>query len=264
VIVNKQSLVLVTVLILVALLGNLKPVFAEEILESVSDKGLIVKEDAILILKGEVDGDDRQVKRELSQSILKSLRLDNWLDDSMLRSDIKFANIYGNEEEELIVALSLPKDNGLLAIFIKSNSGYHLKLLIEDLLPITSLNFIELPDLEYKAIVVEEYLDERFGAFFESKTKSIYFIDKDLAIKKVWERVTYLKVAEPLEQGWLIKVEEVDLSFASKEKIIARGRKQELKVEDLEQSKGQELSSSDSQEVYLWNQEKLLFTPFKD
>ncbi|OCL27388.1 hypothetical protein U472_07985 [Orenia metallireducens] len=263
-IVNKKSLVLVIVLILMAILSNLKPVFAEEIqIESVFEKELVVKEDTILILKGEVEGDNKQVKRDLSLRILKRLSLDNWLNDSTLKTDVKFANIYGNEGEEMMVTLSLPKDNGLLAIFVQSGSGYQLELVIKGMLPITGLNFIEIPDLKYKAIVVDEYLDERFGAFFESKSKSIYIIDKDLAIKKVWERVSYLKVAKPLEEGWLINLEEVDISFNSKGKIIIRGKKRELKVENLEQSEGQEISSLDIQELYLWKQDRLLFKEVK-
>jgi len=242
------------------LLGNLKPVFAEERLESVFDKDLTVNEDDVLVLKGEVEGDKQQIKKELSRRILKRLDLSNCLDDPTLKTDIKFANVCGDKKEELIVALSLSKDNGLLAIFIESNTKYQLKLTIKDMLPIVGLNFIELPKLDYKVIVADEYLDERFGAFFESTSRSIYLIDKDLVARKLWERVVYLKVAEPLEEGWLIKLEEADISFNSKGEIIVRAKRQELKVEDLKQSEGQELNSLDIEEIYHWNQDELSFT----
>lgn len=231
-----------------------------------SNKQVIIEEKTIKILKGEIEGNFSDAKQHVVKTTLKSLNLNDWLKDPLLDYHIVFGNIHSKKGKELVVTISMGKDNGLIAIFAQSSNGYEMINTLTELAPIVSVDLIDLPGLAYQALVLDQYLDEMTGAFFESNTKSIYIFDNKL-LTKIWERTNFSKELYPLNNQlegdktqWLMEKEEVDISFIEG-KIKVNGINTKWRCKTLGDYKGEyeQVESKTINELYIWNKNKNTF-----
>lgn len=122
---------------------------------------------------------DEQLKREAEKSIkkivLRDLDYNNWLD----YIDYIEVNIYPIEngrrpQEELIIALNLSKDEGIIGVYKHEDLGYILTNRIEGLTFIKNVTRINDSINDRVFLVIEESLDESLGAFFIDNFIRIY------------------------------------------------------------------------------------------
>ncbi|TDX51504.1 hypothetical protein [Orenia marismortui] len=263
-------MVLLTSIFLISVfsLSSITPASAQSRAIKVSNEnctaGRLSEDKVIKILKGETKGDIKEAKEKIINTTLKKLNLEEWLKTPPLEHKIIFGDIHPNQGEELIVAISMGKDNGILAVFSKQDDKlYQITETLDDLVPITSLSLTNLPNSKYQSLVIEEYLDERIGGFFEIKITSIYNFNKK-KFNKVWERKNYLKEARPCKDKgvkWLIHLEKVDISLISQGKIEVSGINKYWKSKNLDSTAKEEqvIKSNPVKETYIWDEAKSKF-----
>lgn len=218
------------------------------------------------ILQGAA-GDKIWARQQALEIALKALDLSHWLELSSLRYEFNFVDIHPASGKELVISVSAGKDNGLVAVFSPGAKGYELIGALTDLVPVTHVGVIGLPGLDYKALVIDEYLDEMTGAFFKVKTKSVY-IFKGEALEKVWERDRYRKEYWPEggqlkgdQTSWLMRKEEAAIVFRPEGKIEVTGIRTQGRSKNLGDLAGEyEITKKEkNKEVYIWNAEKRAF-----
>lgn len=205
-------------------------------------------------------------RTRISSITLSNLGLEQWLSFPGLKVIIKKGDVYPTPGQELFVALSAGKDNGVIAVYALQSGGYDLIDKISNLVPITGLTFVELPEYPLKALVVKEYLDERVGAFFQNSTVSIFAWKKTL--HKVWEGESFHEEVwntawEGKEPGWIKLEEKVKIKFVNPgeiERIVetkywqAKAGEAVPPEEDFTKT-----GEKNFREIYLWNNKKFSF-----
>ncbi|MBA1336195.1 MAG: hypothetical protein HPY66_2439 [Firmicutes bacterium] len=94
------------------------------------------------------------------------------------------AQIIPGGEGEFIVAVSLPPQEGMVAVYTRQGDSFAYLGKIGNLLPVTGLSeFSGIPEGRH-VLVVDQYQDEMLGAFFNSGYKD-YFIWEEGRMKRV-------------------------------------------------------------------------------
>ncbi|KKM11959.1 hypothetical protein SY88_06125 [Clostridiales bacterium PH28_bin88] len=229
--------------------------------------GKVLEEEAIKVLKGEIPGDLRQAERRVVEAMLAMMDLTGWLEQSSLSHRIVFGDIHPAKDQELIVAVSMGKDQGVVGVFVQGSHGYALAGALDDLVPVTRVGIVGLPGLPYKALAVDQYLDEMFGAFFEARTKAVY-VFKGRTWEKAWERDRYRKEYYPEgnelkghQTRWLMTEEKVDIVFLPEGRIEVNGVKTQGRGKTLGDIHGDYIitGSETISESYLWDRNKAAF-----
>lgn len=238
----------------------------EQVIKSLK-RDLTLEPQFINVLKGKVKGDVASAKQQVVEKTLRELHHKNWLEDEDLKADYLFANIYKDNREEFILALSRGKDLGMLFVFAELEEGYKLVTRLRGLVPINQLGVVGIPGFPYKGLVLEEYLDEMTGGFFVISTRSIYLFTEE-RLNKAWERVKYLKEYYPQggrlkgkETQWWMNIEEVDIRFPDKGKIAVAGTKTETRFKTVGEMAGdyEVVHTREITENYVWDAKELKF-----
>lgn len=117
----------------------------------------------------------RDAQNKIKKIVLKDLGYDNWLDYiDYIEVKIYPADVVDNEEEDLIIALNISKDLGVIGIYKKHNDGYVYVDKIENLAYIDKVNTIKYKPKNMIFIIVDEELEENIGAFFYDKYTRIF------------------------------------------------------------------------------------------
>lgn len=195
-----------------------------------------VQADMVSVIKGDTTVDRLLGEKALVQAVLKSAGLQKWNSLPGLHYKIVAADFYSTKGEEILVAVSLPPDQGILGVVEQSSGGYMVVATIKDLVPITNIGVISLPGLGHSAVVIEEYLNEMTGAFFEMARLTIYGA-VDAQIQRLWQREKYVKAYwneqwDNQAPRWLQHFEQVDIRFYREGRIVGQGEKQFLVAED--------------------------------
>lgn len=123
-------------------------------------------------LKGE---EKKKIENNIKSIILKDLELDTWLeyvDDVDVL--IKHLDLIDNDKKELVVGLNLSKNLGAIGIYIQEGDSYILKNKINNLTTIRKLTAQKSRENDKRFLVVEEFLDERVGAYFTDRFIRIF------------------------------------------------------------------------------------------
>lgn len=234
---------------------------------SLKGKGTILDSQSVGVLKDAVKGDKEQVLAQLVKKTLLEMHHKSWLEDPTLEAKYFFGNIYKDMKEEFILAVNRGKDLAMLFVFTETKDGHELVTRIRGLAPITGLDLVGIPGFPYKGLVVEEYLDEMTGGFFEARTQSVYLF-REGRPHKVWERVKYLKEYYPQggqlkgdETQWWMNTEEAEIKFSDKGQITVKSKIREEKSEILGDMAGpyEVVTERETEETYLWNPKELVF-----
>lgn len=198
---------------------NMALVVSQKISEQIWQNEKAIELNLVNILQGRTKGDYLDAKQQISEITLLNLNLHNWSTDPSLNCITVFGDVYPTEGDELVVALSLGKDKGILAIYEKTLSGYKLISANTNLIPITNLSLVQLKGMPYKSLVVDEFLDEMLGAFYKVKLRSIYAFKGNL-LAKLWSSEIYREEYFPEgfemkgeKTQWLLKKEETKIAF---------------------------------------------------
>ncbi len=206
-------------------------------------------------------------EEQIINEVLKSLDLSFWLDNPPLDYHILSGDIYPDNGEELIVAISMGKDNGILAVFTQNKSEYRLIEVRKDFVPITDLKIINLPGSATKALLVEEYLDELLGAFHEEKSWSIYLF-KEQSLQRVWKEIIYSRQIRPSgnktslfpEIPWSMKIKNTNIFFTQTGQLMVCGT--EMIFENINKEYEQ-ISAEPFYQLYNWNINEKIFEIMK-
>ncbi len=115
--------------------------------------------------------EDNDVKELASNSIkkivLKDLEFDNWLDYiEFIDINLYPFDIVHDNKEDLIIAINLSKDQGVIGIYRQYEDRYILSNKIADLSKINNVSVIRIEPSEKTFLILEEVLDEMIGAYF--------------------------------------------------------------------------------------------------
>lgn len=115
--------------------------------------------------------EDNDIQRLSSKSIkeivLKDLGYTNWLDYiEFIDINLYPFDIIHDNTEDLIIAINLSKDQGVIGIYRQYEDKYVLSNKITNLCKIKNVSAIRVESSEKAFIVVEEVLDEMIGAYF--------------------------------------------------------------------------------------------------
>lgn len=123
--------------------------------------------------------EDKDLKKEADETIkkivLKDLNYDNWLEyTDYIKLSIYPMDITQNLKEELIITLNLSKDEGVIGIYKLQDDKYIYQNKIDALTYIEDVTSITEPLSNRVFIIIEEVLDESFGAFFVDNFVRVY------------------------------------------------------------------------------------------
>ncbi|WP_427339499.1 hypothetical protein [Caloranaerobacter sp. DY30410] len=117
----------------------------------------------------------KDAQNKIKKIVLKDLGYDNWLDYiDYIEVKIYPADVIDNEEEDLIIAINISKDLGVIGIYKKHNDIYVYVDKIENLAYINKINTLRYKPKNLIFIIVEEELEENIGAFFYDKYTRIF------------------------------------------------------------------------------------------
>ena len=103
-----------------------------------------------------------------------------------------FLNLCGSDEDEVVIAVSLLPDTGIMAVLQKQSGYYVLLHFLDNLLPLAKLD--KLPFLDDREILLtrEDY-DEMAGAFSESRTLTLWGWEQK-KIQPLWKERCFWEV----------------------------------------------------------------------
>lgn len=179
-----------------------------------------------------------------------------------------FINLLGDKEEELIISLSLMPDRGVLALLQKQNNHYVLLYSLDNLLPITKMERILLPEGREILSTREEH-QERIGSYSESKMVKLWAW-KGNSLHMVWSDNAYWELnwlntwqnpqSEPLK--WFKLIHEAGISFRAEPKpsIVTKANQSYYECPAAEkvlppQQQFKLISTRQVNEEYYWNEE---------
>ena len=218
-----------------------------------------LSEEAIKILCSEEEEGKEEAEKQLLETTLSWVGLSSWLEEGPTYV-LESGNVSPSQGEELVVAISMGKDNGMLAVYEKSVDGYEIKQVVDGLVPITDLELLQLPNKMEKAILIEEFLDEFTGGYFQVKANSIYVLG-DGGIQRVWMRPIYIMElytgTNSDDIHWLMKIESVDMLYEPKGTIHIEGENtiwRSISPGDFNNSQFEQIERRLISEHYVWNE----------
>lgn len=103
-----------------------------------------------------------------------------------------FLNMLGNKNPELLIALALPPDRGILALIQQQNGQYVLHYYLDSLLPVTKIEKITLPDGEDILFTCEVH-NERMGAYTETHLVKLWKWQNTL-LQQIWSENSFWEI----------------------------------------------------------------------
>lgn len=131
-----------------------------------------------------------EAEKTIKKIVLKDFEYHNWIDYiDYIKLAIYPMDITNDLKEELVIALNLSKDEGIIGVYKLHNDSYVFQNKIEDLTSIKNITSIKNPVDNRIFIITEEILDESFGAFFIDNYLRV-FTKIDDAYKEVFRQST--------------------------------------------------------------------------
>lgn len=132
--------------------------------------------------KGE---EKNQLEYHIKNLVIRDMKLDEW-SKYLEEVEMKTYNLdlINGDEKELLISLNLAKNLGVLGIYKLEGELYSLVSKVENLTNIENITVEKNKKTGQKFLVLEEFLDERIGAYFIDKFMRI-FIEKDGEFREV-------------------------------------------------------------------------------
>jgi len=92
---------------------------------------------------------------------------------------VKRIDILPDKGKELVVAISLPPQEGIVAVYSREGGKMVYVSKIALLLPVTGISGVEVDFTDQELLVVNQYQDEMLGAFFNANYRDIFLMDKN-------------------------------------------------------------------------------------
>ncbi len=142
-------------------------------------------------------------KGKIIKACLNNLEYSKW-EDYIEYIEIKLytSAVLPEKEENLVISINLSKDLSLICIMNKVSREYVLYKTIKDLLPVSYIKFIQVPNENYNFLVVYQTLDERLGAYSYDEFLEIYMFKENKFNKLLKES---LLAEEIYKKQWIIK-----------------------------------------------------------
>lgn len=118
--------------------------------------------------------------RSTSEGLIKELALrdlgyENWIDyKEYINLSLYLMDVMENGQEDLVVALTLSKDVGVIGVYRLVDKEYILTNKVEDLTSITKVYSIKDRVRDKSLLIVEQLLDEMVGAYFTDSYIQIF------------------------------------------------------------------------------------------
>ncbi len=134
-------------------------------------------------------------KGKIIKACLNNLEYSKW-EDYIEYIEIKLytSAVLPEKEENLVISINLSKDLSLICIMNKVSREYVLYKTIKDLLPVSYIKFIQVPNENYNFLVVYQTLDERLGAYSYDEFLEIYMFKENKFNKLLKESLLTKKI----------------------------------------------------------------------
>jgi len=137
---------------------------------------------------------DPQVVTDALKGIARNLI--NYLEPELAKEiwecNFLFLDLLPGDAPELVISLTLPPDRGVLVLLQKQNKHYILLYYLDNLLPLTKMESLALPDGSSFLATREEY-KERTGAYTEARMVKLWTW-KNKALHVVWSDNSYWEI----------------------------------------------------------------------
>ncbi len=128
-----------------------------------------------------------KAEKTIKTIVLQDLDYENWLDYLEYIDIIIYpVNIIGDSKKDLIIALNITKDIGVIGLYNNINNNYNYYNKLENLTHINSID-IASDKLGRIFIIVNQLLDEKLGAFFTDNYIQI-FTEDNKSYKEVFRQ----------------------------------------------------------------------------
>lgn len=143
----------------------------------------------------------QKAEKEIISTALTVINYSKWLEFvDYIDLNLYIEPVLPKETDQLIVALNLSKDLGVIVVFEKIDNAYIFHSVIENLVPINKIEFLSPSSHPYKMMLVYQTLDERFGAhFFEELLQVYLYLSNDF--RNIWSKTLYYE--EIYKEIWL-------------------------------------------------------------
>ena len=219
---------------------------------------------------------DSDSKKQVIDSVLNIIKYNKWQDyRDYIDMEMYYGCIIPDLSEQLILALNLSKDLGVIVIFEKINDDYIFHSKIENLSPIEKIKFIEHPAENKKLMVVYQISDEKLGAFSYRHHMQIFdcdsqnfnvVLEKTISGEEIYKENWVDMNASDLE--WIMIVEESQINFDHKNtseiNTVTSVKKYRAKSEMIPSKDSFSLIEEKSyKNVYYWSEKYNTFVPDK-
>ncbi|MBS4537116.1 hypothetical protein GOQ27_01500 [Clostridium sp. D2Q-11] len=131
----------------------------------------------------DIEKKSESIKR-IKEIVLTDLGYDDWMDYSKYMNILVFPkDINQDNNLDVIIALNLSKDSGVVAIYEKTNESYQFKDSIKDLSYIEYVSILTANSDIF--LIIEEVIDEKLGGYFYDESVVIYY--KDDTYKRIFQ-----------------------------------------------------------------------------
>ncbi|SKC79793.1 hypothetical protein [Maledivibacter halophilus] len=137
----------------------------------------------------------KEAEAEIKKICLNILQYPNW-QNLLNYIDLKIytGNILPEAGDELLIVLNLSKDLAAVCIFTDQGQGYNYFDKINNLLPVESIKFINIPNRNYNFLTVYQIADERLGAYYYENFFEIFMFNGEIFEKKLRETTFYEEI----------------------------------------------------------------------
>lgn len=169
-----------------------------------------------------------KIEGKIKKIVLKDMNHDKWLEYiDYVKVIIYPADIADDSRNELIIGLNLSKNLGSIGIYKLDKDKYKLSDQIDNLATIEKISVERNSNNDKRFLILEEFLDERLGAYFTDKFTRIFTKTNDKFEEVFRESIDYEAY---FHEKWLDKEKENPKWFKLEEKNVINYDKKTRKL----------------------------------
>lgn len=159
-----------------------------------------------------------EIEENIKKIALKEMKHDKWLEYiDYVKIIIYPADIAGDSQKELIIGLNLSKNLASIGIYKLDGDRYNLSDQIDNLTTIEKIGVEREVNGDKTFLILEEFLDERLGAYFTDKFSRVFTKTNDKFEEVFRESIDYEAY---FHEKWLDKEKDNPKWFKLNEKNI--------------------------------------------
>jgi hypothetical protein len=166
-----------------------------------TDSSFKISKQLIHMYESNDSAEKTKAKKNIIEITLNSLQYEKWKEyKDYIDIHLYIENVLPKETSQLIIALNLSKDLGVVAIFNDASDSYIFHNKIENIAPVDEIKFLSKAPHPHKMLVIHQTIDEKFGSFFYEKFLQIYYYFPQ-GFKNVWQKTLYYE--EIYKEVWI-------------------------------------------------------------